>query len=125
MTQQIAAAQQLPSGNPLKAYWYHINLVQQQLSGVYAGYQDARHGILLLEQLDCFVTFLLQLIIIDTSIFFILSFFVVSCLVCWLEDVHVLPLVVIALIMKIGMQVANQDNISASLSSLFSQAMVT
>eukprot|EP00042_Codosiga_hollandica_P042942 m.401136 g.401136 ORF g.401136 m.401136 type:complete len:559 (+) comp56440_c0_seq2:369-2045(+) len=44
MSQQIAAAQSLPSLDPKRIYWYHVNLILTQLNGLYEGYQNVRGG---------------------------------------------------------------------------------
>jgi len=44
MATNIAQAATLPAGDPQRIYWHHVNLILTQLSGVYQGYQDARHG---------------------------------------------------------------------------------
>ena len=44
MAKCIQEAMQLPPLDPLRIYWYHVDLVLTQLGGMYDGYQHARHG---------------------------------------------------------------------------------
>ncbi len=49
MEAQYNASLSLPSLDPQRIYWYHVNLVNVQLNGIYQGYQEARHGTILLN----------------------------------------------------------------------------
>ena len=44
MQRSIAAAMLLPANDPVRAYWWQVNLVLLQLRGLYDGYMAATHG---------------------------------------------------------------------------------
>ena len=44
ITSNIQQARQLPALDPLRIYWYHVDLVLTQMNAVLSGYQAYRHG---------------------------------------------------------------------------------